>query len=91
MTRLTNPVVLDQRRADMMLSLYDKSGRTCGTYTGLWDEFSRDVAANFRDTDYEALVRECIAALEEAEVYVSEQSARICVEVCRRALLGNRW
>jgi hypothetical protein len=42
------PQQLDQQRADMMDALYERSGRTCRTYTGLWDEFALDLAANFR-------------------------------------------
>jgi hypothetical protein len=49
------PHQLDQQRADMMESLYQHSGRTCGTVTGLWEEFCRDLGANFRDTDYPEL------------------------------------
>jgi len=30
---------LDQKRSEMMEALYQKSGRTCSTYTGLWEEF----------------------------------------------------
>ena len=54
---------LDQQRADFMESLYRRSGRDDlplgdprrKTYTGLWDEFCADIAANFRDTDYAEL------------------------------------
>ena len=39
------PHQLDQQRADMMEALYQRSGRTCGTITGLWEEFALDLAA----------------------------------------------
>ena len=53
---------LDNRRYEMMEALYERSGRTCNTYTGLWEEFCLDVAANFRDTSYAELHAACITA-----------------------------
>ena len=43
---------LDNRRHQMMEALYARSGRTCNTYTGLWDEFAHDLADNTRDVEY---------------------------------------
>ena len=83
-------VRLDQQRADMMDALYASSGRTCGTYTGLWEEFCRDLAVNFRDTHYPALHAACVTAIGEAESHLAEKHAQQCIEVCRQVLLG-KW
>lgn len=84
-------VQLDQKRADMMDALYSASGRTCGTYTGLWDEFARDVATNLRDIDYADLHAACVLAIGEAESHLAEKHAQQCIAVVRRMLLGDRW
>lgn len=84
-------VRLDQQRADMMDALYASSGRSCGTYTGLWEEFCRDIAANFRDTHYPELHTACVTAIGEAESHLAEKHAQQCIEVCRQYLLGGRW
>ena len=86
-----NRVQLDQQRADMMDALYAASGRTCSTYTGLWEEFSRDVAANVRDTDYAALHAACVTAIGEAESHLAEKHAQQCIAVCRQFVLGGKW
>lgn len=85
-----NRIKLDQQRADMMDALYAASGRTCNTYTGLWEEFCRDVAANFRDTDYAELHACCVLAIGESESHLAEKHAQQCIAVCRQFLLG-RW
>ena len=36
----------------MIQALYEASGRTNGLYTGLWQEFALDLAANFRDQPF---------------------------------------
>lgn len=46
---MTRPFELDQRRADLMEYLYQVSGRTNGLYTGLWDDFCRDLVSRMRD------------------------------------------
>lgn len=84
-------VQLDQKRADMMDALYAASGRTCGTYTGLWDEFARDVAANLRDIDYAELHAACVLAIGEAESHLAEKHAQQCIAVVRQFLLGTKW
>lgn len=86
-----NRVQLDQQRADMMEALYASSGRTNGLYTGLWEEFCRDIAANFRNTHYPALHAACVTAIGEAESHLAEKHAQQCIEVCRQFLLGGRW
>ena len=50
---------LDMQRTTMMEALYAKSGRTCCTYTGLWEDFCKDIGPNFRDADYEQLHITC--------------------------------
>ena len=82
---------LDQQRAAMMDSLYAASGRTCGTYTGLWQEFCGDIAANFRDADFSELHAACVTAIGETESHLAEKHAQQCIAVCRQFLLGNKW
>ena len=55
---------LDQQRADMMDALYERSCRTNGLYTGLWEEFCRDLAANFRYTSYPELLARVVRAMD---------------------------
>jgi len=45
------PVDLDQRRTEFMEELYQRSGRTNGLFTGLWDEYSRKIAEKVRDSE----------------------------------------
>jgi hypothetical protein len=86
-----NRVQLDQQRADMMDALYAASGRTCGTYTGLWQEFCLDIGANFRDTYYPDLFARVIKAMDETESVMTEKQAQQAIEVCRQVLLGDKW
>ena len=65
-------------------------GRTCGTYTGLWEEFCRDIAANFRDTDYPELLRKVGKAMDATESVMSQKQAQQAIQVCRAELLG-KW
>jgi len=92
-------VKLDQQRADMMESLYQHSGRDqlpyghplrC-TYTGLWEQFCRDIAANFRDTDYATLLDRVVKAMDEAESVMTQKQAQQAIEVCRQVLMGEKW
>jgi hypothetical protein len=82
---------LEQQRSDMLEALYHASGRTCGTYTGLWQEFSRDIAANFRDTDYADLHAACVLAIGEAESHLADKHAQQCIRICRQFLLRTKW
>jgi hypothetical protein len=82
---------LDQQRADMMDALYERSGRTCGTYTGLWEEFAHDLAANFRDTSYPELLARVVLAMDATESVMTQKQAQQAIEVCRQALLGDKW
>ena len=84
------PQQLDQQRADFMDSLYAKSGRTCGTYTGLWQEFCADIAANFRDTDYAELHAKVCMAMDQCESVFTHKQAQQAIQVCRAELLG-KW
>ena len=86
-----NPTFLDQQRADMMEALYQASGRTCSTYTGLWEEFCRDIAANFRDTYYPELLTKVMRAMDDTMLVMTEKQARQAIAVCRQQLLGERW
>jgi len=82
---------LDQQRADMMDALYERSGRTCGTYTRLWQEFCGDMAANFRDTDYPELLARVVRAMDATESVMTQKQAQQAIEVCRQQLLGDKW
>ena len=86
-----NPTFLDQQRADMMEALYQASGRTCCTYTGLWEEFCQDIAANFRDTYYPDLLVKVMRAMDDTMSVMTEKQARQAIAVCRQQLLGERW
>jgi hypothetical protein len=86
-----NRITLDQQRADMMEALYRASGRTCGTYTGLWEEFCLDIGANFRDTYYPDLFARVIKAMDETGSVMTEKQAQQAIEVCRQVLLGEKW
>lgn len=81
---------LDQQRSDMLEALYQRSGRTNGLYTGLWQEFALEVAANIRDTDFVDLFNACLLAIGESESHLAEKHAQQCIAVCRRFILG-RW
>jgi len=82
---------LDDQRHEMMEALYRASDRTCGTYTGLWEEFARDLAANFRDTDYATLLDRVVKAMDETESVMTQKQAQQAIEVCRQQLLGDKW
>jgi hypothetical protein len=96
---MLNRVKLDQQRADMMESLYQHSGRDqlpyghplrC-TYTGLWEQFCRDIAANFRDTDYSELLARTVRAMDATQSVMTQKQAQQAIEVCRQQLLGDKW
>lgn len=94
-----NAQQLDQQRADMMEALYERSGRDQlpyghplrSTYTGLWNEFARDLAANFRDTDYPELLARVARAMDATESVMTQKNAQQAIEVCRQQLLGDKW
>ena len=88
---MTSATFLDQQRADMMDALYARSGRTCGTYTGLWDQFCRDLAANFRDTSYPELLARVVRAMDATESVMTQKQAQQAIECCRQQLLGDKW
>ena len=88
---MSEAVKLDQMRADMMDALYERSGRTCSTYTGLWEEFCRDLAANFRDTPYPELLARVVRAMDATESVMTQKQAQHAIEVCRQQLLGDKW
>ena len=80
-------VQLDQQRVDMLDALYVSSGRTCGTYTGLWAEFSLDVARNLRDMDWSDLKAACVAAIGGTDSHLAEHHAEACIAAIRTELL----
>ena len=88
---MTSATFLDQQRADMMDALYARSGRTNGLYTGLWDEFCRDLAANFRDTPYPELLARVVRAMDATESVMTQKQAQQAIECCRQQLLGDKW
>ena len=88
---MTSATFLDQQRADMMDALYERSGRTCNTYTGLWDEFCHDLASNFRDTPYPELLARVVRAMDATESGMTQKQAQPAIEVCRQQLLGDKW
>jgi hypothetical protein len=96
---MTSASFLDQQRADMMEALYQRSGRDDlpyghplrSTYTGLWDEFARDLAANFRDTYYPDLLARVVLAMDATESVMTQKNAQQAIEVCRQQLLGDKW
>ena len=85
------PYQLDQQRSDMLEALDERSGRTCCTYTGLWQEFALDLAANFRDTPYPELLARVVRAMDATESVMSQKQAQQAIEVCRQQLLGDQW
>lgn len=96
---MNDRIRLDQQRADMMEALYQRSGRDdlpyghplrC-TYTGLWDEFARDIASNFRDTSYPEMLARVVRAMDETESVMTQKNAQQAIEVCRQVLLGDKW
>lgn len=88
---------LDQQRADMMESLYQRSGRANPehpfhhSFTGLWDEFAHDLASNFRDMDYSLLFERVCRAMDQTMSVMTEKQAQQAIEVCRQVLLGDKW
>ena len=82
---------LDDQRHAMMEHLYRRSGRTCGTYTGLWEEFCRDIASAFRDTYYPDLFARVVKAMDETQSVMTEKQAQQAIQVCRAQLLGEKW
>ena len=77
---------LDLNRARFMDQLYDASGRTCSTYTGLWQEFCASLGTNFRDIDGALIKADCIRAIGVTESVLAEKHATACMEVIRKHL-----
>jgi hypothetical protein len=85
-----NQAELDNRRHEMMDALYERSGRTCNTYTGLWDEFAHDLANNTRDVEYEELFAAVCLAMGDTQSVLIEKHAQQAIQVVRRYVLG-KW
>ena len=81
---------LDNRRHQMMEALYARSGRTCNTYTGLWDEFAHDLANNTREVEYEELFAAVCRAMGDTQSVLVEKHAQQAIQVVRRYILG-KW
>jgi len=87
---------LDLQRSKMMEALFYQDGRDnpdhpfAFTYTGLWESFSRDIAANFRDQDYAELFARVCMAMDQTMSVMTEKQAQQAIEVCRQALLGDK-
>jgi hypothetical protein len=81
---------LDNRRYEMMEALYERSGRTCNTYTGLWDEFAHDLADNTRNVEYEQLFNAVCLAMSDTQSVLVEKHAQQAIQVVRRYILG-KW
>lgn len=84
------PHQLDMQRTTMMEALYAKSGRTCCTYSGLWQEFCQDIGPNFRDADYAQLHADVCQAMDETNSIMTQKQAQQAIAICRRYLLG-KW
>jgi|GEM_PF-1115365 len=84
------PHQLDLQRATIMDALYERSGRTCGTYTGLWQEFCSDIGPNFRDADYDQLHADVCQAIDDTGSVMTAKQAHQAIATCRRHLLG-KW
>ena len=82
-------VQLDQQRAIFIEALYQSSGRTCCTYTGLWQQFSLSVAANVRDADADDLMANCVRAIGGTQSALAEKHALACIKVIRAKLLDG--
>ena len=83
---MLNRVQLDQRRADFMEILYDHY-QADHIYTGIWERFAYDVAANVRDLDYSVLRADFIRALGIADSELAGRYADVAITVLTRHLL----
>ena len=81
---------LDNQRNATMEALYERSGRTCGTSSGLWLEYAGDIAVNFRVTDYQEFSDAVCLAMGETKSVLIEKHAQQAIQVCRQYLLG-KW
>lgn len=70
---------LDQRRADFMDMIYQRTGRNDQLYTGLWDEFSREVASNLRDLDYNVFRSDLIRAVGGTDSELANRYADVAI------------
>lgn len=92
-----SPTYLDDQRAVMMEHLFMCDGRNdpshphAFTYTGLWEKFALDLAANFRDEYYpELFVRVC-KAMNADNPAIVHKKAQQAIETCKQSLLGEKW
>lgn len=74
-------IELDQRRADFMDMIYQREGRNDQLYTGLWEQFSREVASNLRDLDYNLFRSDLIRAVGSADSELANRYADVAITV----------
>jgi hypothetical protein len=79
-------VELDQRRADFMETLYDHY-QADHLYTGIWERFAYDVAANVRDLDYSVLRADLIRAFGVTDSELANRYADTAITVLTSHLL----
>lgn len=80
---------LDLNRAVFMDALYFASGRTCGTYTGLFQEWCHRLGVNFRDIDGAVIKADCIRAINATDSIMADKHASACMEVfCHHMMQG---
>ncbi len=83
---LTN-IELDQRRADLMDMIYKRAGRNDQLYTGLWEEFSREVASNLRDLDYNTFRSDLIRTVGVADSELANRYADAAITILMTHLI----
>ena len=76
---MLNNTELDQRRADFMDMIYQRAGRNDQLYTGLWDEFSHEVASNLRDLDYNVFRSDLIRAVGGTDSELANRYADVAI------------
>lgn len=83
---MLTPVELDQRRADFMEMLHQHY-QTKNLFTGLWERFAYDSAANLRDLDYSVLHSDLIRAFGITDSELASRYADAAVTVLIKHLL----
>lgn len=83
---MLNRVELDQRRSDFMETLYDHY-QADHIYTGVWERFAYDVAANVRDLDYSVLRADLIRAFGVTDSGLANRYADTAITILTSHLL----
>lgn len=84
---MLKPYELQTNRAVLMDALYEASGRTCCTYTGLWQEFCDNLGANMRDIDGLDVKAACVKAINDTNSVMVDKHASACMEVFRAHMM----